>query len=156
MFKILLLPALFATVLPLAAQTAKVSPPATAQAHLKQNYPKAELKEWKQGAKTCRAEFKLKGETYKATYTGEGVWVRTELDIKKEDLPKAVHRALIAGKYNGWKIDDSEEHTTPEHAKLFKVKVQTEKQSAELFFLPDGTLLKEEVKERKAKEMKGS
>lgn len=156
MFKIVLLPALIATVLPLAAQTTKVNPPATALAHLKQHYPKAEVKEWRQGAKNFRAEFKRKGETYKATYTAEGVWVRTEHNIKKDELPKAVHRALIVGKYSGWKIDDAEEHTTPEHAKLFKLKVQTEKQNAELFFLPDGTLLKEEVKERKAKEKKGS
>ncbi|MBK9176476.1 MAG: PepSY-like domain-containing protein [Flavobacteriales bacterium] len=156
MLKVLLLPALLASALPLAAQTSPVTPPTSAKAHLLQNYPKAEVREWKQGAKNYRAEFKLKSETYKATYTAEGAWVRTEHDINKEELPKAVHRALIAGKYNGWKIDDAEEHATSEHAKLFKVKVQTEKQSAELFFLPDGQMMKEEVKERKVKEKKGS
>ncbi|MFN3875017.1 MAG: PepSY-like domain-containing protein [Flavobacteriales bacterium] len=152
MLKALLLSALTAVAIPTAAQTTKVNPPATALAHLKQHYPKAQVKEWKQGTKNIRAEFKLKGETYKATYTAEGNWVRTEHDIKKDELPKAVHRALIASKYSAWKIDDAEEHATPEHAQLFKVKAKSETESAELFFLPDGKLLKEEVKARKVKE----
>lgn len=154
MLKALLLPLLLAAALPLAAQTTKVNPPAAAQTHLKQHYPKAEVKEWKQGAKNFRAEFKLRGETYKATYTAEGAWVRTEHDIKKEELPSAVMRAIKAGKHAAWKLDDAEEHATPEQAKLYKVKLQSEKENAELFFLPDGKLLKEEVKARKVKEAK--
>jgi hypothetical protein len=154
MHKALLPPLLLAAALPLAAQTTKVDAPAAAQAHLKQHYPKAELKEWKQGAKNYRAEFKLRGETYKATYNAEGTWVRTEHNIKKEELPGAVMRAIKAGKYAAWKLDDAEEHATPEHTKFYKVKLQGEKENAELFIRPDGQLLKEEVKARKAKEAK--
>ncbi|HRD51640.1 MAG TPA: PepSY-like domain-containing protein [Flavobacteriales bacterium] len=152
MLKAILLPLLLAAALPLFGQATKVNPPAAAQTHLKQHYPKAEVKEWKQGAKNFRAEFKLRGETYKATYTVEGAWVRTEHDIKKDELPGAVMRAIKAGKYAAWKLDDAEEHATPEHAQLFKLKMQSEKENAELFFLPDGKLLKEEVKARKVKE----
>ncbi|MBK8228896.1 MAG: PepSY-like domain-containing protein [Flavobacteriales bacterium] len=147
---------LIASVQLLAQKPVVVTPPASAKAHLTQIYPKASVKEWKQGTKLFRAEFTLKGEKHTAVYTTEGAWVRTEHDIKKEDLPKVVHRALIAGKYSTWKIDDAEEHATPEHASLFKVKVETEKEKAELFFLPDGKLLKEEVKARKVKDAKGS
>lgn len=133
-----------------------VTPPAAAKAHLAQRYPKANVKEWKQGAKLFRAVFMLKGEKHTAMYTTEGVWVRTEHDISKNELPGAVARAIKAGKYATWKIDDVEEHATPEHASLFKVHVETEKEKAELFFLPDGKLLKEEVKARKVKEKKDS
>lgn len=138
----------------LAQKPQSVVPPASAKAHLAQTYPNATVKEWKQGTKLFRAEFTLKGEKHTAVYTTEGAWVRTEHDIRKEELPKAVHVALIAGKYSGWKIDDAEEHTTTEHASLFKVKLESEKEKAELFFLQDGKLLKEEVKEKKEK--KGS
>lgn len=141
----------------LVAQTpAAGTPPASAKTHLAQTYPKATVKEWKQGAKIFRAEFTLKGEKYTAVYTAEGAWVRTEHDIKKDELPGAIARALKAGKYGLWKIEDAEQHATPEHASLFKVKLESEKEKAELFFLPDGKLLKEEVKARKVKEKKGS
>jgi hypothetical protein len=132
-------------------QTPDVTPPPAAKADLIQRYPKAEVKEWKQGSKLYRAEFLLKGEKYTAVYTTEGTWVRTEHDIPKVDLPAAAARALKAGKYGTWKVDDVEEHATPEHASLYKVNVETEKEKAELFFLPDGKLLKEEVKVKKSK-----
>jgi hypothetical protein len=135
---------------------AVVTLPAAAKAHLAQHYPKATVKEWKQGAKLFRAEFVLKGEKHTALYTTEGVWVRTEHDISKSELSGPVARALKAGKYGAWKIDDVEEHATPEHASLFKVNVETEKEKAELLFVPDGKLLKEEVKARKVKVKKES
>jgi hypothetical protein len=48
-------------------------------------------------------------------------------------------------------VDGVEQHATPEHASLYKVNVETEKDKAELFFLPDGKLLKQEVKAKKGK-----
>jgi hypothetical protein len=135
----------------LAQKPEPIIPPPSAKAHLAQTYPKATVKEWKQGTKLYRAEFTLKGEKHTAVYTTEGAWVRTEHDIKKDELPSAITRALKASKFGAWKIEDVEEHSTPEHPSLFKLKVESEKEKAELFFLPDGKLLKEEVKARKAK-----
>ncbi|MFN6116546.1 MAG: PepSY-like domain-containing protein [Flavobacteriales bacterium] len=132
-------------------QKPAVTPPAAAKAHVTQHYPKATMKEWKQGGKHFKVEFVLKGEKYTAVYTAEGTWVRTEHNIPKVDLPAAVARALKAGKYGTWKVDGVEQHATPEHASLYKVNVETEKEKAELFFLPDGKLLKEEVKAKKGK-----
>lgn len=137
-----------------AGQTAPVIPPAPAKTHFAQHYPKAKAKEWKQGAKHFSIEFDLKGEGYKATYAADGAWVRTEHDIGKSEIPGPVARALKASKYAGWKLEDEEEHSTPEHPVLIRLKVESETHKAELFFLPDGKLLREEVKPRKAK--KGS
>ena len=135
----------------LAQTTSTIAPPAIAKAHLAQTYPKATVKEWNQGTKLFRAEFTLKGEKHTAVYTTEGAWVRTEHDIKKDELPGTIARALKASKFGAWKIEDVEEHATPEVASLFKVKLESEKEKAELFFLPDGQLLKEEVRARKVK-----
>lgn len=128
------------------AQKASAKAPPTALTHLTNTYPGAAVKEWKQGAKNWKAEFKMKGEEYDAYYTPAGAWVRTEHNIPKSELPAAVTTALKASKYASWKIDDVEEHATPEHPKLYKVKVETEVKKAELFFTPDGKLLREEEK----------
>lgn len=129
-----------------AAQKAASKAPATAVAHLTANYPGAAVKEWKQGAKNWKAEFKLKGEEYDAFYTPAGAWVRTEHNIPKSELPAAVTTALKASKYDSWKIDDVEEHATPEQPKLYKLKMEIEVKKAELFFTTEGKLVREEEK----------
>lgn len=130
------------------AQKAAVKAPATALAHLSKTYPGAVVKEWKQSAKHFKVDFKIKGEAYHAYYSPAGAWVRTEHNIPKSELPAAVVKAMKASKYGSWKIGDVEEHATPEHPKLYKVKVELEekKQKAELFFTPDGKLVREEGK----------
>lgn len=127
-------------------------PPASVKAHLLQLYPKASVKKWKQGPRLNKAEFVLRGEKYTAVYTTEGSWVRTEHDIARSQLPKAVHMSLLSGKYGHWKVTDMEEHTTPEHAHLFKVNVESDTEKAKLYFLPDGNLLNEEVMPRRSKQ----
>ena len=57
MLKAALLTLTLAVALPLAAQPDPAKPPAAAKAHLMQRYPKATVKEWKQGAKLFRAVF---------------------------------------------------------------------------------------------------
>ena len=128
------------------AQKASGKAPPTALTHLTNTYPGAAVKEWKKGAKNWKAEFELKDEKYDAYYTPSGAWVRTEHNIPKSELPAAVTTALKASKYASWKVDDVEEHATPEQPKLYKVKVETEVNKAELFFTPDGKLLREEEK----------
>lgn len=144
----LLLLSLF-IVLPAIAQTAKVSAPQAARDHFAQAYPKATEVEWKQG-KQVKARFKLKGEGYSAYYTTDGAWTRTEHNVKKTELPVAVQTALQASKYGKWKIEDAEEHSTPAHPSIFKVKVENETAKAELFFAPDGKLVRVETKAKKA------
>lgn len=152
MTRALLITVLLTLAQPMVAQQTSITPPPAALAHLLQQHPGAAVKEWKQGAKLYRAIFTQKGEKYTAVYTTDGAWVRTEHDIRKEELPKAVHRTLLTGTYSGWEIDDVEEHRTPTHTQLFKVDVKNTSKKAELFLLPDGTVVKEEVKERKGKD----
>lgn len=131
------------------AQTTSAGVPSAARTHFAQAYPKAAEQEWKVGNKQVKAEFKLKGEKYLAIYSLKGQWVRTEHNIPNSELPTTVTAALKAGKYASWKIEDVEEHATPQQPKLYKVKVETEAQKAELFFTPDGILVREEGKKGK-------
>ncbi|MBK8499168.1 MAG: PepSY-like domain-containing protein [Flavobacteriales bacterium] len=124
----------------------KVNPPAAARTHLNSTYAGAVVKEWKEGKKHFKAEFRLKDETYRAYYTAEGAWVRTEHNVKKGELPAAVTAALERSKYGKWKIADAEEHASPQQASFYRVRVKTETKKAELDFAPDGKLLKEEEK----------
>ncbi len=128
------------------AQAPIVNVPQVARDHFAQRYSKAAKQKWKQDSKQIKAEFELKGEKYASIYTPNGEWVRTERNIPKSALPAAVTSALQAGKYASWKIDDVEEHNTPQQSKLYKVKVKTETKKAELFFAPDGKLVREEEK----------
>ena len=129
-------------------QTPVVNVPKTARDHFAQHYPKAAKQKWKQGSKQIKAEFELKGETFHTIYSAKGEWVRTEHNVKKSEVPAPVMRALLATKYAKWEIAEVEEHATPEHPSLFKVKVKTEVSKAELVFTADGKLLREEEKAR--------
>jgi Putative beta-lactamase-inhibitor-like, PepSY-like len=131
------------------AQTPTAVVPQAARTHFAQTYPKAVEQEWKTGTKQVKAEFKLKGEKYQALYLLDGKWVRTEHNIPKSELPAAVSAALKASKYGSWKVDDVEEHATPEQPKLYKLKVKSETAKAELFFTPEGRLVREEGKKAK-------
>lgn len=133
---------------PLAAQPGADQAPQAAKAHLAKTYPDAVVKEWKKTTKHVKAEFKVKGVDYDAYYSPEGGWVRTEHDIPKAALPAAVTSALKGGTYGAWKVDDVEEHATPQHALLYKVKVEGDTKEAELFFAPDGKLVRQEEKAR--------
>lgn len=126
----------------------KVTPPSAARAHLNSTYAGAVVKEWKEGKKHFKAEFKLKDETYRAYYTAEGAWVRTEHNVKKSELPPPVIAALQNSKYGHWKIADVEEHASPQQASFYRVRVKTETKKAELDLAPDGGILKETVNEK--------
>lgn len=132
-----------------AAQSGSDQAPSAARTHLAKTYPDAVVKEWKRTTKHVKAAFKVKGVGYDAYFTPDGTWVRTEHDIPKNALPATVTTALKASAYGNWKVDDVEEHATPRYALLYKVQVKGDTKEAELFFTPDGKLVRQEEKARK-------
>lgn len=146
MFKSTVLAVAFQTVSLCALAQLKVTPPAAARTHLNSTYAGAVVKEWKEGKKHFKAEFKLKDETYRAYYTAEGAWVRTEHNVKKSELPGPVTAALERSKYGHWKIEDAEEHASPQQPSFYRVRVKTEAAKAVLDLAPDGRFLKESEK----------
>jgi hypothetical protein len=114
----------------------------------KQKYPDAYVYEWeyKRQHKIYEAEFIAKGNKYESYFTHEGVWVKTERDIKKEELPQNIWEALTKTEYAHWKVDDIEEHNTPEHGILYELELKDSKKKVYLYFLPDGSIIDKYIK----------
>lgn len=102
--------------------------------------------EWKKKEKLYEAEFMLKGNKYEAYFMPDGQWIRTERDIKKRELPKAIKDAIAQSEYADWEIDDVEEHSTPKYEVVYEVEVEKGKQETYLYFLPDGSLVETIIK----------
>jgi hypothetical protein len=144
-------PYFLSVVLVLLTSTAFAQPgadqaPQAARTHFAKQYPDAVVKEWERTSKHHKVDFKVKGVEYDTYYTMDGTWVRTEHDIPKSALPAAITDAVKSGKHGSWKVDDVEEHATPEHPVLYKVQVENDVEKVELFFTPDGKLFREQKK----------
>ena len=122
--------------------------PTAVTATFKKLHPDTYVHEWEYSRKNQQyeAEFILKGTRYEAYFTRDGQWLRTERDIMKADLPQEVLAGLAKTEYAAWKIDDVEEHQSPEHALFYEIEVEQGKQEVYLYFLPDGKLIRTEKK----------
>lgn len=123
--------------------------------NFKAKYPDVYVYEWKWKKKKLvfEAEYIMKGSKYETQYTADGQWVKTERDIKKEELPQAVWKTFSETEYVRWKIDDIEEHSTPKYDLIYEIEVKLKeksyyegykvkkKQKAYLYFLPNGKLV---------------
>lgn len=134
---------------PLQAQR-KNAPPPAAMAHLHEQFPKATDLEWKRTSKYFKAELRSGNEPHTAVYTPEGKWVRTEHDIPEQALPEAVKAAVRSGPFASWKVDDMEEHRTPEHPLLYKVTLEDKgkDREVELFLGPTGQIVRQQEKRK--------
>lgn len=135
----------------LSAQHTKEGPvPKAVIATFNEKYPDTYVYEWEWKKKEglYEAEFFLKGIKYEAYFTPEGQWQLTERDISRDLVPEAVMDSLFSSEYANWKIDDIEEHSTPEHPLFYEIEVKMKgpKREVYLYYLPDGALLKKIVK----------
>ncbi len=71
-------------------------------------YPNEKKENWNIDRNgSYEAKFKEGGETFKADFTPDGMWIETETSLKEKDLPKAVKKA-IEDQYKGIKIVEIE------------------------------------------------
>lgn len=107
-------------------------------------YPDVYVYEWKWKKKKAmyKAKFYIKGIKYKAYFTPAGTWTKTERDVKRWEVPEAVWNSLAETEYANWKVDDREEHQTPEYPLVYEIEVEQGKQEVLLYFLPNGKLVK--------------
>lgn len=111
--------------------------------HFTSTYPNAQVKDWdKESNGTYNVEFRNAGKKYEAYYAADNSWVRTERDISRREVPQAVWNTLSKSEYASWKVDDIEEHQTPQYKSLYEIEVERGESDVYLKFLPDGTLLK--------------
>lgn len=122
--------------------------PAAARATFKKLHPDTNVLEWEfiKRIQLYEAEFISKSIKYEAYFTRDGRWVRTERDIMEADLPQEVLAGLAKTEYAAWKIDDVEEHQSPEHSLFYEIEVEQGNQEVYLYFLPDGKLIRTEKK----------
>ena len=100
--------------------------------------------EWKKKKNAYEAEFIMKGSKYEALFLANGVWIFTERDVRKEEVPQAVWSSLSSSEYANWEIDDIEEHSTPTHDVFYEIEVKSytpQKRKVYLYFLPDGKFI---------------
>ncbi len=120
------------------------SAPQAVQNAFNQKYPNVKVSSWdREDDGKYEAKFQRDGKTYEAKFGSDGKWMKTERDISRADVPKAVWDALAASEYGSWKVDegDIDELETPEHAKLYKIEVERGEQEYKLYFTPQGKLV---------------
>jgi hypothetical protein len=88
-------------------------------------YPNMKVTDWDYEAdkNAYKGKFKMNGKEMEAFFSADGEWMKTKTDIKREQLPVAVSKAIAAGEYSSWSMSDFAELDTPE-GKHYKVKVR--------------------------------
>lgn len=86
------------------------------------------------------AQFKDKGEKYRADFTKDGQWVETENDIKYKELPKAI-RKVIESKYSDRKVTEVEHVTHHSKGEFFDVEFKQKGKNMDVEFRADGTII---------------
>lgn len=120
------------------------SVPQNVREAFQKKYPNTFVYEWeyKRKKELYEAEFIQNGIKYEVKISTSGRWISTERDIKKEELPEAVWKAIENSNYADWKIDDIEEMSSPEYSLFYNIEFKREKRKEDLFFLPDGQEIK--------------
>ncbi len=110
---------------------------------VKKKYPEVYVYEWewKKKRNVYQAEFIIKGSEYEADFTKEGIWVKTERDVSRNDIPVLVWERFNTSEYVSWKIEDLEEHNTPKYTFVYAFELSSRKGKVLLYFLPTGELL---------------
>lgn len=109
-------------------------------------FPDASRAEWEKKGSYVVAEFWQDGMEVQAWYDPNGGWLMTEYDlgVNLSALPLAVQTALQDGQYGAWYVDDIDRYERPGD-EFYVVSVETKgQQDRNLFFAPDGQLLKDE------------
>ncbi len=109
-------------------------------------YPTVKNAHWEMKRNYCVAEFYENGREMEAWFTTDGTWSMTETDLGMNTtlLPEPVQAALATSAYASWRVDDIDLYERPDKD-FYLIEVETKGQpDHDLFFAPDGTLIKAE------------
>jgi len=99
---------------------------------------------WIQGTDNYEVTFVKDDVTLEANYSYGGEWIETSKDFDFDKFPDVVKRAFAIGKYGKWNVEKSAVVETPDYKLLYMIEVSKGKKSYELYYSPDGELLKKE------------
>lgn len=111
------------------------------------NFPNASRAEWEKKSGCIVADFWQDGMDMSAWYNPNGEWLMTESDlgVNLSVLPQAVQDAFKSSQYANWHVDDIDKYERPNDV-FYLIEIETKGESdRDLFFAPDGLLLKDEV-----------
>ena len=98
-----------------------------------EKFPTAKSVKWDMEEENeWEAEFKMDGAEMSAVFDAKGVWLETEKEISKKQIPEAI-KATLDRDYQGYKVEEIEWLETPEQ-NGFELKIQSK-------FLPQLSLL---------------
>lgn len=105
-------------------------------------YPDASRVEWEMKSGYYVADFRHNNTEAEAWYTPQAVWHMTETDVLFANLPQAVKDAFQTCEYAAWRVDDVDMLEYPDVETAYVIEVEQGKAEYDLYFSPDGTLLK--------------
>lgn len=117
--------------------------PSAVTDHFQSKYPNAQVHDWDHERDgSYEVEFIYNGQEWEAYYASDGTWLRTERDVRKADVPRPVMDGVKRSSYSDWKMDDVEEHQTPQYASVYEVELKKNGQKTYIYVLPDGQIVK--------------
>ncbi len=125
------------------AQT-KTTVPTKVKTAFSQKFPNAQKVKWdKEKENEWEAEFKMNGKEYSANYTSGGIWMETEYEIEKSDIPSAVKKTLD-NEFSGYDIEEAEMSETTE-GKIYEFELEKGENNVEVAISLNGEIVKKEV-----------
>lgn len=110
-------------------------------------FPGVTVAEWEKDRGYYVADFWYQSAETHAWFAFNGEWRMTETDLGRSltNLPEAVQAAFNGSQYATWRVDDIDKYVRQADT-FYLIEVETNGQrDRDLFFAPDGSLLKDEV-----------
>lgn len=110
-------------------------------------FPLATNVDWDMESGFYVAEFKINGLEHHVWYDDDAIWRMTETEIGLNMLavPEAVQDAFLNSGYQEWFIEDIDKYQRPDD-EFYLIEIEMMgQQDRNLFFAPDGKLLRDEV-----------
>lgn len=119
--------------------------PSAVKSSFAQKFPDASKVKWSQeNDSEWEAEFKMKGTEYSANFDVQGVWMETEYEIKKSEIPTLV-KATLDKEFAGFKIEEAEVSET-KNGKVFEFMLEADETEMEVAIDAKGLVVKKELK----------
>ena len=91
------------------------------------------------------AEFVLDGNKMSATFDNSGVWMETEKELKKNELPESVMKTINT-EFSGYKLSEPEQIEKPDFSG-YEAEMEKGEQTLEVVFSKDGSIVSKKVVE---------
>ncbi|WP_432410926.1 PepSY-like domain-containing protein [Rasiella sp. SM2506] len=115
--------------------------PEAVQVAFQTKYPGENDPDWHLDAHgNYEANFKKKGEKYRADFNPDGTWVETENSIKKKNLPTSI-KDKIEKEYSEYEITEVERVDHATKGVFYDVEFKQKGKNKDVMFTEDGTVI---------------